>query len=301
MGIKIKSIKEVVASNGLKVLVHGPAGAGKTVLGATTGVPTLIISAEAGLLSIADAPDYIHATEIKSMAEMEEVYDFLLEHAHEPQYEWVIIDSTSEIAEVLLSEEKEKSSDPRKAYGNLQEEMTKMLRKFRDLPYYNIMMTCKQVRLVDDFAGITSYVPSMPGAKLGPQIPYLFDEVFALRVEKDEEGIDYRVIQTNRDIRYEAKDRSGKLAMYEKPNLKHIMGKINGDTPAADLKIFYWYHDPSDAVGFQRCTQEDFNKMLSEGDVEEITKEQYEAAMENRRKEREEQIAEGGDNEFDQD
>lgn len=236
MAIKIKSLSNCVGNTGLKILVHGPAGAGKTVLCATTGAPTLIISAEAGLLSIRNAPKYIKAAEVQTLDDIQDLYEYLLENASEPDFEWVALDSISEIAEKVLAYEKTSNKDPRAAYGNLQEHMMKLLRDFRDLPGYNVIMTCKQQRVNDESLGFNMYMPMMPGAKLAQQIPYLFDEVFALRVEKDEEKVEYRVLQTVRDARYEAKDRSGILEPFEEPNLKKILAKIKQDIPEFNEK-----------------------------------------------------------------
>jgi hypothetical protein len=65
-----------VHTNGVKMLVYGNAGAGKTSLCATLPTP-IIISAEAGLLSIqsADLP-YI---EIKSIDDLREAYTWATE------------------------------------------------------------------------------------------------------------------------------------------------------------------------------------------------------------------------------
>lgn len=228
MAINITSVDEALEDNGLKVLVHGPAGAGKTVLCATAQVPTLIISAEGGLLSIKGAPDYIKTAAVSSLEEVYELYTELNAAALEGrrEYDWVMMDSASEIAEVILAREKLINKDPRKAYGELIEQMLKLIKAFRDMPHYNVLITCKQERLKDGYTGMVYFAPSLPGNKLGPELPYLFDEVFALRVEKDAEGKDYRVLQTARDIQYEAKDRSGKLDMFEHPKLHAIFDKI---------------------------------------------------------------------------
>lgn len=228
MAVKIQSIKKIVDDNGIKILVHGPAGAGKTVLSATAGEPTLIISAEGGLLSIREAPDYVKGVEIESLDDLDELYEFLLDESDDPRFKWVCLDSISEIAERVLAYEKKNNRDPRAAYGNLIERMMDILRDYRDLPGYNVLMTCKQERIKDDVLGLNMYMPMMPGAKLAQQIPYIFDEVFALRVEKDEDGEEYRVLQTRRDARYEAKDRSGLLDEFEEPSLKKISAKIFG-------------------------------------------------------------------------
>lgn len=57
MAIKLTTTKQATADNGIKIVCYGQAGAGKTVLCATTPdhAKTVIISAEAGLLSIAEA------------------------------------------------------------------------------------------------------------------------------------------------------------------------------------------------------------------------------------------------------
>ena len=197
MAINITSLKEAVGDNGLKILVHGPAGAGKTVLGATTGQPTLIISAEAGLLSIKDAPDYIKTVQINSITDLYGVYEYLMETVNQPledrEFKWIVLDSISEIAEVVLAHEKSITKDPRAAYGQLQEQMGTLMRRFRDMPHYHIMMTCKQQRITDDSNNTTLYMPSLPGRLLGQSISYMFDEVFALRVERNtEDGSVYR-------------------------------------------------------------------------------------------------------------
>lgn len=228
MAIKITSVESSLKNNGLKILIHGLAGAGKTVMCATTGAPTLIISAEAGLLSIAGAPDYIKTAVVNTIDELEEAYDYLEQNPDE--FEWVCIDSISEVAEVLLAQEKATAKDPRQAYGNLQDRMLKILRSFRDLNGMNVVMSCKQQRQVDDDSGVTKFIPMLPGKGLTNSIGYLFDEVFALRVEKDDDGEDYRTVQTGRDRNYEAKDRSGLLDMFEEPSIKRIAAKIRGES-----------------------------------------------------------------------
>ena len=204
--------------------MHGPAGSGKTVLCATTEAPTVIISAEAGLLSLRNTD--IAVIEVSSLQDVQDAYQFITESADAKDFQWVCLDSISEIAEKCLASEKLIAKDPRQAYGALQEHMSTLIRAFRDLPGKNIYMSCKQAREKDEQSGATLYVPSLPGAKLGQGISYFFDFVFALRVEKDAEGNPYRALQTSRDFNYEAKDRSGALDPFEPPSLAAIAAKI---------------------------------------------------------------------------
>lgn len=230
MAIRLTTTAQAAVDNGIKVLVHGPAGAGKTSLCATTGEPTVIISAEAGLLSLRGHD--IPVIEVNSLADVHEAYQFITSSTEARDFRWVCLDSISEIAEVCLSHEKSKTKDPRQAYGALQEEMGALIRAFRDLPGRNVYFSSKQERKEDQMTGAQLYFPSLPGSKLGQGIGYFFDEVFALRVERDADGNVSRWLQTGRDFQYEAKDRSGALEMFEPCDLSRIAQKIAGTAGA---------------------------------------------------------------------
>lgn len=217
--MEIKNTKDVT-NQYVKILVHGPAGSGKTRLCGTTNGKPIILSAEGGLLSLRGQD--LDVIEIKDMDALREAYAFLVD---DKKYDWVCLDSVSEIAEVVLSAEKGKTNDPRKAYGEMQEIMMTLMRSFRDLPK-NIYFSAKQDRIKDEVTGGILFGPSAPGQKIGPAMPYLFDEVFALHSWKDQEGKMQRALQTVKDANYEAKDRSGCLDMAEPADLGAIYKKI---------------------------------------------------------------------------
>ena len=199
MAIEFKNPADAVLNQGIKLLIFGAAGSGKTVTCATSKEPTLIISTEGGLLSIKDAPKTIQIVECATRDDVEEVLAYL-QQKKPPA--WVCIDSISEIAEVVLAEELAKTKDPRKAYGELAVTMTSIIKAFRNLNT-NVVMTAKLDRVKDDMT----------------------------RVDKDNEGRLVRSLQTNRDGQWDAKDRSGKLDIFEKPNLAEIRNKILGIQP----------------------------------------------------------------------
>lgn len=223
MSVKLTTARQAAIDNGIKVLCYGQAGAGKTRLCATAP-NAVIISAEGGLLSLRDTD--LPVIEVQSMADLQEAYRFVNESAEAKPFEWVCLDSLSEIAEVVLAYEKGNTKDPRKAYGELSDQMTQLVRAFRDLPGRNVYMSAKLDRQKDEATGVMLYTLSMPGQKLGQALPYLFDELFVLRVEKDAEGNLTRWLQTANDLQYQAKDRSGALDMFEAPDLAAIATKI---------------------------------------------------------------------------
>lgn len=213
-----------LSANGVKLLVYGQAGAGKTSLVPSLPDP-IVLSAEGGLLSIQDADlPYI---EITSMTDLREAWEWLSSSDEAKQYQSVALDSISEIAEVVLSGEKKATKDPRAAYGAMQEQMADIIRAFRDLPGRHVYMSAKLEKTQDEM-GRVLYAPSMPGNKTGQALPYFFDEVLALRVEKDADGATQRALMCDSDGLWLAKDRSGKLDAWEAPDLGAIITKISG-------------------------------------------------------------------------
>jgi phage nucleotide-binding protein len=223
MAIQLKRTKEATAQ-AVKLLVYGQAGAGKTSLIPTLPKP-VILSAEGGLLSIADTN--LPFIEINSMVDLREAYLWLTSSAEAAEFESVALDSISEIAEVCLNTEKKVNKDPRAAYGAMQEQMADIIRAFRDLPGKHVYMSAKLEKTQDEM-GRVLYAPSMPGNKTGQSLPYFFDEVLALRVEKDAEGNTRRALMTDGDGLWLAKDRSGKLEVWEDADLGDIIRKIGG-------------------------------------------------------------------------
>jgi len=223
MAINLRSTKGLHA-NGVKLLVYGNAGSGKTSL-----IPTLpnpvVFSAEGGLLSIADAD--VPFVEVSSYDTLMEAYKWVTSSDEAKHFESIALDSISEIAEVVLNHEKKIAKDPRQAYGAMQEQMSDIIRAFRDIPNKHVYFTAKCEKATDE-TGRILYAPSMPGNKTGQQLPYFFDEVLALRAEKDQEGVAQRALMCDSDGIWQAKDRSGKLETWEAPDLGAIIAKIGG-------------------------------------------------------------------------
>ena len=227
MALNFTTTRKAAVANGVKMLVYGQAGVGKTCLCATAPAP-LIVSAEAGLLSLRNVD--LPVIEVKTIEDVEDVFNFVTTSADAKKFETICLDSISEIAEVVLSTAKKFSNDPRQAYGELIDTMSILLRKFRDIPGKNIYFSAKELQVNNPETGITTIGPLMPGSKLGDSLPYLFDEVFRLNVgrkkDKDEK---FRYLQTENDFKIQAKDRSGCLDAIEKPDLTYIINKIKNN------------------------------------------------------------------------
>ncbi|RLC88496.1 MAG: AAA family ATPase [Chloroflexi bacterium] len=215
-----------IALNGVNFCIYGEAGMGKTTLCKTAPNP-IIISAEAGLLSLAD--EKLPVIVVNTMKECLDAYKWLSQSQEANQYTTVCIDSLSEIAEVLLTEEKKKTKDPRQAYGVMADDMAILIRNFRDLTSKHVYFSCKLKKEVDEVTKAVTYKPGVPGQLLLQSLPFFFDELFVMRMGKLADGSYYRYLQTDNDLQYIAKDRSGKLAKITQPDIGYIINKIQGE------------------------------------------------------------------------
>lgn len=223
MAIMIRNT-QAIASDGVKLLVYGQAGAGKTSLIPTLPAP-VVLSAEGGLLSIAGAN--IPYIEIKTMEDLRDAYLWARDSSEAEPYQSICLDSISEVAEVVLANELRKNKDGRAAYGEMNSTMAELIRAFRDLPGRHVYMSAKLEKSQDEM-GRMLYNPSMPGKSLTQQLPYFFDLVFPLRVERDAEGKTQRALMTDSDGLWLAKSRSRALEPWEPADLGAIIRKIGG-------------------------------------------------------------------------
>lgn len=222
MAINIRSTKDV-HTNGIKLVLYGASGTGKTVMASEAPNP-IIISAEKGLLSLADKDlPYI---EVKTIKSMEEAYKY----CKDCEYDTIVVDSLSEVTQACLDEFTRKmiaesqsgKIDKRQAYGKIAEKIGNMIRNFRDLDGKNVIFIAKERRIEDDSGSVLAYEAYLPGKVLPFDLPYLVDEVFCLQMNRKGE----RFIQTAGDIKRICKDRSGTLDNPERPDFNLIFDKI---------------------------------------------------------------------------
>ena len=198
---QIKSTKSL-ESNFLNMLIYGRAGVGKTVSLGTAPKP-LILSAEAGMLSLLSM-DIPYVT-IRSIADLRDVYTWLLTSPEADQYQTVCIDSISEVCDIAFVECKKRvgSSIPT-LYSELRTTVLPLLSAFRNLPKH-IVATARETTKQTKNEVIVG--PAMVGNKLTDDLPYLYDVVLHYTIDESNN----RVCYTNSSCGSIAKDRTGLL------------------------------------------------------------------------------------------
>ena len=226
----------------LKMIIYGEPGSGKTTLAGTIGEPTLIISAESGLLSLrGHSIDVIDMTtddygvlipKEKRITRLQAIFAYLLTEECKSRYKWIFIDSLTEISQNLVEQlqlEFPERKDSLVLYGENAKRMRSLIKSFRDLPHYGVIFTALSTIDKDEnnqrFTGL-----SLIG-KIADSAPGLFDEVFYLATKQDPEtgAIERRLI-TSKTEKLVAKDRSGVLNHLEPADLGLIIKKIRGES-----------------------------------------------------------------------
>jgi len=225
MAIKIQSTADF-GTDGIKTVIYGASGVGKTRL-ARTASNCIILSAEKGLLSLNN--EDIPYIEISRPKDVDDAYAFL---KSDTEYQTVFLDTISEIGEVLLTDfllhghDGAAVKDGRQAYRMLADAMMPMIRNYRDLPGKNIVFLAK-MEVKDDEDGITNYRPMIPGQVIKNQLPYMFDGLWNMDIQKVNKE-DVGVLQTTATRGRYCKDRSGNLDQFERPDIDAIFAKAKG-------------------------------------------------------------------------
>ncbi len=271
--MKIISATERLAQKaGIKGIIVGPAGIGKTSLLYTLDPDkTLFVNAEAGELSVQEWPgDMLRLRawpEARNIAAAvggpnpayapdetysEAHYNAAVAELGEgsfDKYDTIFIDSITEVSRVCFSWTKQQPDsfsertgkpDIRGTYGLLGREMVAWLKQFQHCPRHNIWLVGLLNDVKDDFGRI-SHVMQVEGAKTAMEAPGITDQVISMVQLTPEEGQPYRafITQAVNEWGYPAKDRSGRLDPIEEPHLGRLMKKISGPAKSADERLTY--------------------------------------------------------------
>ena len=227
------STSEASQSGGIKFLVHGPAGVGKTMLAGTLPDPVILATKGEGVLSLSEANQRrvfgdardIPVILIEKPTDITDALKYLKTDTRGKQFESVILDSVSDMFAIQLTGLKIAFKDPRQAYGELYDKGLGMIRDFKALPAH-VLFVATQEKEKDEETGKLLWMASAPGKSLTKDLPYMFDEVFAMQIHANEKGEKLRWLLTQLTPQFSAKDRSGALDEYEEPNLSAIIDKI---------------------------------------------------------------------------
>lgn len=267
--LRIISADERMSNQGIKCMVLGEYGVGKTTLLKTLPEEsTLFVNLEAGELAVrgwkgdsigSGAKDTIrdwdscrkiaayiggpnpHLRPEQPYSQL--YYDQAVAEFGDPaklqKYTDIFIDSISVASRVCKqfadSEVIRTRQEGNKfaAYAILAQEMIDWMTQLQHTQRKNVFFVGLINKKKDDFGRI-SYQLQIEGSKAGLEVPAIVDQVMTLADVMCSDGVERKALVTKKknDWDFPAKDRSGSLDPLEPPHLGNLMNKIiNGTTP----------------------------------------------------------------------
>lgn len=245
----IKMANNFVMQNGVKVLIYGIAGSGKTRF-TTTAERPLLWAIENGLLSVKD--DNIPAVSLPIKQEIDRVLatytggqlkedpfqcvnefvDWVINPMNGTEYQTLVIDSLSELSSLVFQFYDAVNKNGQKAYGDMADRMMIWIKKL----YYcnkDVIFICKETTRNVGSQENPVYVtePYFEGQKTKLETLHLMDIV--LRFQKKSIVVErrptvYDVAVAKSTPEFIARDRSGKLPEFMPQHFAQIRAAVLG-------------------------------------------------------------------------
>ena len=256
--MKIISADEGLAEQrGVKMLIVGPTGVGKTSLLRTLDpVSTLFVDIEAGDLSVQDVN--VDTVRIDTWQAARDLAcrisgpnpSFPPTACYSPahytgvggafpdgdRYYTIFVDSLSAASRLSFRwaeqqpegfSERSGKKDTRGAYGLHAREMINWLQQLQHARSKNVIFVAILDRIVDDF-NVAAWQPQMEGQRTGRELPGIVDQIITMQWIDFGDGAPVRafVCTSPNSWNYPAKDRAGQLEQIEKPHLGELIQKL---------------------------------------------------------------------------
>lgn len=218
---ELRPAKEFAKNYGIKSVIYGPPGQGKTPCLNTAPRPMLIIT-EPGMLSMRNSE--IPTCHAFTADRIEEMFKWVFGSNELKNFDTIGVDSISQMAEIILTDALKKNRDGRKAYGDMSRSVMEKLMGLYFLQYKHTFLIAKEQRLDDN--GVSVRRPYFPGQDLPVKVPHLFDMVLHLNTVPIPSIGTVKAFRCWQSIDVMARDRSGMLTEFEPPNFGHIVAKV---------------------------------------------------------------------------
>jgi len=231
---QLKPAGQLTQRFGVKSILYGQPGTGKTPMINTAPRPVLLAT-EPGLLSMRGSS--IPTWEAFTIEKVDEFFKWFFESKESGNFDTLAIDSGSQYAEMSLAKHQAKCKDGRKAYGEMSLEVMRWFDQLYYMPQKHVILICKQMKaevgkqIVASGGAFTVEMtyqaqPFFPGQDLNIKVPHRYDEILYVS-QAQVPGVSQPTIaiRTRQTPEILARDRSGRLAELEPPDLTALINK----------------------------------------------------------------------------
>lgn len=219
---QLKPASDLAQRFGVKSILFGGPGTGKTPLTQTAPRPVLCVC-EPGMLTMRNVRN-VPAWEAYTPERIDEFFEWLTKSSEAKAFDTVCVDSISQMAEIFLTKELGRNKDGRKAYGEMYRHTMGILNTLYYLPNKHTYLIAKQANVEEEGGAVKK--PYFPGKELNVQVPHMYDEVWHIGLTNiPSQPKPVVAIRTAATYGTFARDRSGRLAEIEYPNLSELFKK----------------------------------------------------------------------------
>jgi len=255
----IGATERLAEARGVKALIVGPVGVGKTSLLRTLDpARVLFVDIEAGDLSVQDVPvdtfrldDWGTARDLAcriggpnpsfpANACYSEAHYRAVGGALDQidRYDTIFVDSITAVSRLSFRwaeqqpeafSERTGKKDVRGAYGLHAREMIAWLQHLQHARGKNVIFVAILEKVTDEF-NVATWQPQMEGARTGRELPGIVDQILTMNWVDFGDGVTTRafVCTAPNPWCYPAKDRAGRLEQIEEPHLGKLITKLIG-------------------------------------------------------------------------
>lgn len=239
----IVSLKEQPSEGKKNWLIYAPSGEGKTVLAGTAPNALFLTVEAAGTESAKAFGSTADEWLINSWEELIDAYEWLLGGGAK-EYEWVIIDSLTEMEELCWNDQLENIGKEFEAriqdYGIVDRKIKKLVDRFNRLPV-NTLYTAQQAgweKEDEDGDEIVKVLPALGRSKGGWPLSNIVcgkvTLIGLLMVRTDDEGEEFRRLYVHGGERWTAKDRHDAFGKFiDNPDIGEMAEAVTARQAAA--------------------------------------------------------------------
>lgn len=205
---------------GVKAVIYGPPGGGKTPLVSTAPRPVLM-ACEPGLLSMRGSN--VPTWEAYTTERIDDFFKWLFNSQEVKNFDTIAIDSTSQMCETYLVKAQNTNKHGLAAYGEMATKVMDHLRPLYYMQHKHAYLIAKQETVM--LNNMATYRPYYPGQQLPVQIPHLYDAILRLAIHNVPGQGQVKAFRCQGSIDEIARDRTGQLSEFEPPDFGLIVRK----------------------------------------------------------------------------
>ena len=213
----LKEAREFAIQFGIKAVIYGPAGSGKTPIINTAPRP-LLLAVEPGLLSMRTST--VKTWLAPDTKRIDEFFNWFFNSAEAKNFDTLAIDSSSQMCDIALQEAKKTERHGLQQYGKMAEYVEPYMRRLYFLPEKHMYLIAKEET---QDSGMRR--PYYPGKQLPVSIPHLYDCILRVAKVSIPNVGETTAFQCNGSYDVLARNRTGTLDTFEPPDFSALVKK----------------------------------------------------------------------------